>query len=81
MVSEMREGSFNRVERAEKGLGVSSQELVSGEVIAHAKSAKFAKSDVESQKSGIDFFNAEKQSSPIYWDFRIVGIIFPKKSG
>ena len=30
----------------EKGSGVSSQELVSGEVIAHAKSAKFAKSDV-----------------------------------
>ena len=62
----MREGNFNRVERAErveKGLGVSSQELVSGEVIAHAKSAKFAKSDVESQKSGTDFFNAEKQSS------------------
>ena len=49
MVSEMREGIFNRVERAErveKGLGVSSQELESGEVIAHAKSAKFAKSDV-----------------------------------
>jgi type I restriction enzyme S subunit len=32
-------------------------------VIAHAKSAKFAKADVESQKSGTDFFNAEKQSS------------------
>ena len=66
MVSEMRKGKFNRVERAErveKGLGVSSQELVPGEVIAHAKSAKFAKSDVESQKSGTDFFNAEKQSS------------------
>ena len=65
-MSEMREGNFNRVERAErveKGLGVSGQELVSGEVIAHAKSAKFAKSDVESQKSGTDFFNAEKQSS------------------
>ena len=46
MVSKMREGNFNRAERAErveKGLGVSSQELVSGEVIAHAKSAKGAK--------------------------------------
>ena len=59
MVNEMREGNFNCVE---KGLGVRSQELELGEVIAHAKSAKFAKSDVESQKSGADFFNAESQS-------------------
>ena len=41
MVSEMREGNFNRVERAErveKGLGVGSQEL--GLAAKNAKSAK-----------------------------------------
>ena len=58
----MKEGNFNRVERAErveKGLGVSSQELVSGEVIAHAKFAKSEDGEVFSKKGTLPKSRAE----------------------